>query len=90
MKDFIMKMVEDYNEYSELVALNYMHRDKGECGEGILQWNKGHLSQIREYLLQLEGMDGVNLEWKCKEHVSEYDGLKRQLEYTTVRVIFDD
>lgn len=91
MKDFIMKLVKDFNEYSELVALNYSKMKEGKCDEGTLQWNRGNLSRIEDYLKQLaESTDGVNLKWECKEHTFGFDDWKRQLEYRTVRVVFDN
>lgn len=91
MKDFIMKLVKDFNEYSELVALNYSKMKEGKCDEGTLQWNRGNLNRIEDYLKQLaESTDGVNLKWECKEHTFGYDDWKRQLEYRTVRVVFDN
>lgn len=53
MKDFIMKLVKDFNEYSELVALNYSKMKEGKCDEETLQWNRGNLSRIEDYLKQL-------------------------------------
>ena len=59
-----MKLVKDFNEYSELVALNYSKMKEGKCDEGTLQWNRGNLNRIEDYL--------------------------KQLEYRTVRVVFDN
>lgn len=91
MKDFILKLVKDFNEYSELVALNYAKMKEGECDEGTLQWNRGHLYRIEDYLKYLaDSTDGVNLKWECKEHTFGFDDWQRQLEYRTVRVVFDN
>lgn len=91
MKDFIMKLVKDFNEYSELVALNYSKMKEGKCDESTLQWNRGNLNRIEDYLKQLaESTEGVNLKWECKEHTFGFDDWKRQLEYKTVRVVFDN
>lgn len=91
MKDFILKLVKDFNEYSELVALNYSKKKEGECDESTLQWNRGHLQQIEDYLKYLaDSTDGVNLKWECKEHTFGFDDWQRQLEYRTVRVVFDN
>lgn len=43
MKNILMRLVKDFNEYSELVALNYSKMKEGKCDEGTLQWNRGHL-----------------------------------------------
>lgn len=86
-----MKLAKDFNEYSELVALNYVKMKEGKCDEGTLQWNRGNLSRIEDYLKQLaESTDGVNLKWECGEHTFGFDDWKRQLEYRTVRVVFDN
>lgn len=91
MKNFIMKLVKDFNDYSELVSLNYAQMKEGKCDEGTLQWNRGNLSRIEDYLKQLaESTDGVNLKWELKEHTFGFDDWKRQLEYRTVRVVFDN
>lgn len=50
MKNILMRLVKDFNNYSELVALNYSKMKEGKCDDSILQWNRGHLSQIEEYL----------------------------------------
>lgn len=34
MKKFIMKLANDFNEYSELVAMNYAQKKEGKCDEG--------------------------------------------------------
>jgi hypothetical protein len=91
MKDFILKLVKDFNEYSELVALNYSKMKEGKCDESTLQWNRGHLYRIEDYLKYLaDSTDGVNLKWECKEHTFGFDDWQRQLEYRTVRVVFDN
>lgn len=91
MNDLIMRLVKDFNTYSELVALNYSQMKEGKCDESTLQWNRGNLSRIEEYLKDLAGsMKGVNLKWECEEHTFGYDDWKRQLEYRTVRVVFDN
>lgn len=91
MKDFIMQLVKEFNEYSELVALCYAKMKEGTCYESTLQWNRGILNNIEKYLKQLsESTEGVNLKWECKEHTFGYDDWKRQLEYRTVRVVFDN
>ncbi len=90
MKNFIMKLVNDFNEYSELVALNYAKMKEGKCDEETLQWNRGNLSRIEDYLKQLAyTTEGVTLKWECKEHTFGYDDWQRQLEYRAVRVSFE-
>lgn len=91
MKGIVLRLVKDFNTYSELVALNYSKMKEGKCDESTLQWNRGNLSRIEEYLMELtKNMDGVNLKWECKEHTFGYDDWQRQLEYRTVRVVFDN
>lgn len=91
MKDFIMKLVEDFNTYSELVALNRAKLMNGEGDIELLEWNRGNLYRIEEYLKILEeDTKGVNIKWECKEHNFGYDDWAIKLEYRTVRVIFDN
>lgn len=90
MKNFIAKLANDFNVYSELVALNYSKMKEGKCDESTLQWNRGNLNKIEEYLKELaSSVEGVNLKWECKEHTFGYDDWQRQLEYKTVRVVLD-
>ena len=66
MNDLIMHLVNDYNTYSELVALNYAQLKEGKLEDSVLQWNRGHLSRIQDYLTQLaEVIDGVNRPVMC-------------------------
>lgn len=90
MKNILMRLVKDFNDYSELVALNYSKMKEGKCDDSLLQWNRGHLSQIEEYLKEAVGSLGVTLYWECKEHTFGYDDWKRQLEYRTVRISLED
>ena len=92
MNDLIMQLVNDYNTYSELVALNYAQLKEGRLEDSVLQWNRGHLSCIQDYLTQLaEAVDGVSLKWECGAHTFDAYGdaaRARRLEYRTVRVVF--
>ena len=90
MKNILMRLVKDFNEYSELVALNYSKMKEGKCDESLLQWNRGHLYQIEEYLKEMADSLGVTLNWECKEHLFGYDDWKRMLEYRTVSISFED
>ena len=87
MMALINKLVEDFNTYSELVALNYEQKKENECYEGTLQWNRGHLNRIEEYLLELADTVGVKLEWECNVHLFGCDDWQRRLEYRTVHMI---
>lgn len=90
MKNILMRLVKDFNTYSELVALNYSKQKEGKCDEGTLQWNRGHLNQIEEYLKDLASNLGVTLNWECKEHEFGFDDWKRILEYRTIKISFED
>ncbi len=87
MKNILMRLIKDFNEYSELVALNYSQKKEGECDESTLQWNRGHLCQIEEYLKELADKLEVELVWECREHTFGFDDWKRQLEYRTVSAV---
>lgn len=84
---WINKLVKDYNNYSELVALNYAKKKEGECDETTLQWNRGHMYCIDEYLKELADTVGVQLEYECNAHSFGYGDWQRTLEYQTVRAI---
>lgn len=86
----VNRLIKDFNNYSELVALNYSKMKEGECDDSILQWNRGHLCQIEEYLKEAASSLGVTLYWECKEHTFGYDDWKRQLEYRTVSISYED
>lgn len=86
MKKILMRLVKDFNEYSELVALNYSKKKEGKCDESTLQWNRGHLYRIEEYLKEVANSLGVTLYWECKEHEFGFDDWKITLEYRTVRI----
>lgn len=90
MQNILMRLVKDFNEYSELVALNYAKIKEGECDDSTLQWNRGNKNRIEEYLRELADSLGVNLIWECKEHEFGYDDWKRTLEYRTVSISFED
>ncbi len=91
MQNFILELVDDFNNYSELVALNYSKMKEGKCDESTLQWNRGNLNRIETYLKNwLKKIDGVNLLWECKEYTFGFDNWQRQLEYRTVRVVFNN
>lgn len=86
MKNILMRLVEDFNEYSELVAL----MKEGKCADSTLQWNRGHLDRIEVYLNDVADSVGVTLNWECKEHTFGYDAWKRVLTYRTVNISYED
>lgn len=87
MKAMLEKLVEDFNNYSELVALNYAQKKEGKCDEGTLQWNRGNMNRIEEYMKGLADVMGVKLEYECGVHSFGFDDWKRNLEYRTVQIV---
>ena len=75
---FLEKLMADFNDYSELVALNYQQKAE----EGILQWNRGHLYCVEEMLKEFAELNGVNLVFTCGTHPF----LEEELEYRTVHI----
>lgn len=75
---FLEKLMADFNDYSELVALNYQQKAE----EGILQWNRGHLYCVEEMLKEFAELNGVNLVFTCGTHPF----LETELEYRTVHI----
>lgn len=59
MKAMLEKLVKDFNDYSELVALNYAKKKEGKCDEGTLQWNRGNMNRIEEYMKGLADRERV-------------------------------
>lgn len=90
MKNILMRLVEDFNEYSELVALNRSKMKEGKCDDSTLQWNRGHLDRIEVYLNDAADSVGVTLNWECKEYTFGYDDWKRVLTYRTVNISYED
>ena len=79
---FLEKLMSEFNDYSELVALN----DQQKAGEGILQWNRGHLYCVEEMLKEFAELNGVNLVFTCGTHPF----LEEELEYRTVNLGGED
>ncbi len=75
---FLEKLMADFNDYSELVALNYQQKAE----EGTLQWNRGHLYCVEEMLKEFAELNGVNLVFACGTHPF----LDKELEYRTVHI----
>lgn len=86
----LRKLTEDFNDYSELVALNYAKKKEGKCDEGTLEWNRGHLNCTEEYMTALADIMGVKLEYKCDIHSFGFGDWKRNLEYKTVQIVDDE
>ena len=87
MKKMLERLVIDFNNYSELVALNYEYMKEKKCGEEILQWNRGELDRIEQYMQELAGVLHVNLEYRCSAHLFEYDDWARNIEYRTAHIV---
>ena len=80
----ITQLVNDFNRYSELVALNYEQKKEGQIDEGTLQWNRGSLDKIEEHLAMIAETAGVSLYWTFGAHDFGFDDWKRVLSYRTV------
>ena len=90
MKDFIKKLVKDFNEYSILVAVGRAREKEGKSSE-FLEWNRGSLNRIEDYLKQLiESTSEADLKWGVNECVFGTDDCERKLKYRTVRVVFEN
>lgn len=84
------RLVRDFNEYSRLVALNYEHIKEGRGDKEILEWNRGQLNRIEEYLNDIADIiPSVTIRWECNEHKFIAGDVIRILEYRTAVVIFD-
>lgn len=73
---FLEKLMADYNDYSEIVALNY----ENGVEEGTLQWNRGSLNKAKEHLEEFAELMKVKLVFTFGTHPF----LDRELSYTTV------
>ena len=85
MKKMLERMIKDFNLYSGMVALSYEWMKEGKCDEGMLQWNKGSMNRIEEYMKELAEALDVKLEYEYVADVFGYDDWKRVLEYRMVR-----
>ena len=90
-KAFLENLMAQFNDYSEIVALNYRHKEEGKLSgmdmESILQWNRGSLNKIEEHLKAYAEMIGVNLVFAYGPHPF----LNREpLEYRTVHLEGED
>ena len=82
----IDRLIEDVNNYSELVALNYQQRREGKFKDDtVVDWNRGNLNAMEDYLRELAETTGVKLVWECGVHTFGFDDWQRALEYVTVR-----
>ena len=90
-KAFLEELMAQFNDYSEIVALNYRHKEEGKFSgmdmESILQWNRGSLNKIEELLKAYAKLIEVNLVFAYGPHPF----LNREpLEYRTVHLEGED
>lgn len=90
-KAFLEDLMAQFNDYSELVALNYQQKKEGKFSEmdmeSTLQWNRGSLNRIEEHLEVYAEMIGVDLVFAYGPHPF----LNREpLEYRTVHLEGED
>lgn len=90
-KAFLEELMAQFNDYSELVALNYQQKKEGKFSEmdmeSTLQWNRGSLNKIEEHLEVYAEMIEVNLVFAYGPHPF----LNREpLEYRTVHLEGED
>ena len=52
----------------------------------MLQWNRGIMNCIEEYMTELANVMGVKLEYEYGVHSFGFDDWKRSLEYRTARI----
>ena len=90
-KAFLENLMAQFNDYSELVALNYQQKKEDKFSEmdmeSTLQWNRGSLNKIEEHLEVYAEMIGVNLVFAYGPHPF----LNREpLEYRTIHLEGED
>ena len=88
MEKMLFTLIQEFNNYSKLVALNYEQVKKGKIDRDTLQWNRGGLDKIEDHLKMVADTMGATLQFEIKEHTFGYDDWKRVLEYRTVWVDF--
>ena len=90
-KAFLEDLMAQFNDYSELVALNYQQKKEGKFSEmdmeSTLQWNRGSLNKIEEHLEVYAEMVGVNLVFAYGPHPYRD---REPLEYRTVHLEGED
>ena len=90
-KAFLEDLMAQFNDYSELVALNYQQKKEGKFSEmdmeSTLQWNRGSLNMVEGLLEIYAEMMGVNPVFAYGPHPF----LDREpLEYRTVHLEGED
>lgn len=91
MKELMLKLAHDFNDYSELVALNYAKEREGKLyDKTLIEWNRGYRQHIEDLLKEIAKQTGAKLIWECGEHEFGFDDWKRTLEYKTVQIDFSN
>lgn len=88
LTDLLLKTANEYNIYSQLVALCRAYKEEGKCTEEDLQWKRGYRSCCENQLKEVAAIAGATLIWECSENVVATCDQQRTLEYRTVRVQF--
>ncbi|PNH18653.1 hypothetical protein B6K86_08635 [Lachnospiraceae bacterium] len=84
MELLLEQMVDDFNHYSRSVALSRAD-DKDE---GTLQWNRGSLDRVEDYMEGLAHLMGVKLKYKFDVHVyGRGEKWEQELKYGTVEIV---
>lgn len=63
LRRIICSLTEDYNTYSELIALSRVNN----ANVGILEWNRGNLNRVETYLKKMAQICDVKLIWGIEE-----------------------
>ena len=79
---FLENLMAEFNDYSELVALNYYKR----AAKDLIEWNRGHLYSTESLMEQFAELNGVNLTFTFGTHPF----LDFELEYRTVHLEGED
>ena len=88
MDKLLCRLAAEYNRRSELVALNKEQLKRGECDDGTLQWNRGALNQIEEYLHLIAREENVKITYEYHEHDFGFGEWSRKLSYNEVYLDF--
>lgn len=85
MELLLEQMVDDFNHYSRSVALI---RAENKEDEGTLQWNRGSLDRVEDYMEGLANLMGVKLKYKFDVHVyGRGQKWEQELKYGTVEIV---
>ena len=88
MERMLEKMVDDFNKYSELVALRYIRREESKYAERLLQRSIGRRECIEEYMKGLADLMGVKLKYGHGFEVyGRGEEWEQEIKYRTVEVV---